>query len=262
MAEREERPGLRRGQFTSIAHSRHVYCSPLSDDKVGDALSTMSFAAPPKMFDLGCGKGEMLIRALERFGGEGLGIDNNPVFLDAARTRAAHLPAGQLTLRETDADDLALPPRTYDLGICVGALEIWGTYEDGLRRMASAVREGGYVVAGTTYWKQEPDPAYLAYFGAGRDMCGDYAETLAIVKRVGLSSLYVSTSSEDDWDRYEWRYRASAEAWIESHPDAPERSAVRDRSEQVSDAYVRWGRRTLGFALIVARWLGDPAEEA
>lgn len=253
MAEREERSGLRRGQFTSIAHHRHVYCSPLSEDKVRDALSTMSFANPPKMFDLGCGKGEMLIRALELFGGEGLGIDNNREFLDAARTRAAQLTSGQLTLREADAGDLVLAPRTYDLGICVGALEVWGTCEQGLGRMATAVRKGGYVLAGTTYWKQDPDAAYLEYLGAERDMCGDYAETIATVKRVGLSPLYVSTSSEDDWDRYEWRYRASAEAWIESHPEAPERSAVRERSEQVSDAYVRWGRRTLGFALVLAR---------
>jgi SAM-dependent methyltransferase len=260
MAKGVDRSKVRRGQFTSIAHARHVHCSPLSDEKVRDTLSMMTFANPPKMFDLGCGKGELLIRALELFGGEGLGVDINREFLAAARRRAVQLKSAQITLLETDATDLVLPQRAYDLGICVGALEIWGTYEDGLRRMATAVRPGGYAIVGTTYWKLEPDPAYLAYFGAGREMCADYEETLATVKRVGFSPLYVSTSSEDDWDRYEWGYRANAEAWIERHPGAPERSAVRERSEAACDAYVRWGRRTLGFALILARSTGVATE--
>ena len=42
-----------------------------------------------RALDVGCGKAEVLLRLIERYGVKGVGVDTNPAFLEQARTGLA-----------------------------------------------------------------------------------------------------------------------------------------------------------------------------
>ena len=56
-------------------------------------------------------------------------------------------------------------------------------------------------------------------------------------------------SNGDDFDRYEALQWRATEAWVRANPDDPDRNTVLERNRQARDAYLRWGRDTLGWAL-------------
>jgi hypothetical protein len=65
----------------------------------------------------------------------------------------------------------------------------------------------------------------------------------------GLTPLYTALSSEDDWDHFEgrfWARRLRAEPG--KSPDA-KLLEKRQRALRWLDAYLSWGRDTLGFGL-------------
>ena len=65
----------------------------------------------------------------------------------------------------------------------------------------------------------------------------------------GLTPLYTAVSGEDEWDHFEGRFWCSRlRAEVGTAPDA-KRVEKRQRALRWQDAYLRWGRDTLGFAL-------------
>jgi hypothetical protein len=65
----------------------------------------------------------------------------------------------------------------------------------------------------------------------------------------GLVPMHAATASPDEWDEYEWKYNRSIERYVRQQPDDPDAKAMLDRSRRWRDAYLRWGRDTLGFAV-------------
>src|SRR2546425_295054 len=82
-------------RFTTIAHADHLICSPLFPETVDRWIEGMVLAPGARALDVGCGKGELLVRVAARWTARGVGIDPNPSFLAEARAKsAARLPAG------------------------------------------------------------------------------------------------------------------------------------------------------------------------
>ena len=52
-----------------------------------------------------------------------------------------------------------------------------------------------------------------------------------------------------DWDRYEALQWQAAERWAAAHAEDPDRQEVLRRQRADRDAYLRWGRDTLGWSL-------------
>jgi cyclopropane fatty-acyl-phospholipid synthase-like methyltransferase len=90
--------------------------------------------------DLACGKGEMLCRWAQKYGIQGIGVDISPVFVEAARQRAAGLQvSSNVEFALGDAAQFEPQPETYDIVSCIGADWIGG----GTRGTLDLIRQKG-----------------------------------------------------------------------------------------------------------------------
>jgi ubiquinone/menaquinone biosynthesis C-methylase UbiE len=109
-------------RFHEISESYHRILNPFTEEQL-ELLGGLCRLGPGmQQLDLTCGKGEMLCRWAQRHGIRGVGVDISPVFLDAARRRAADLGvADRLTLVQADAGTYPRPSNDFDVVSCIGA---------------------------------------------------------------------------------------------------------------------------------------------
>lgn len=245
-------------RFTTLAHAERTLLGPLSPESVDALLSGITIQRPPltraRVLDVGCGKGEILLRAMRRFGATGTGIEPNPAFAAEvlARARAQGLE-GDLVLHETPVAAAPIDGATFDLGICTGASHAFGDTPDALAALARLVPKGGWGVFGAGYWKREPDAEYLAAFGGSADELRPLEVTLALPAEAGWTVLSYHASTPPEWDEYEGSYAGSMRAWLAANPADPDAEPFRRRIETWNAAYQRWGRDTMGFVTMVMR---------
>ncbi len=237
-------------KYSAVSHRELLYCNPINSAKMEELIELLQFAPQARIVDFGSGKAELLIRLVERYGVEAVGIDRSPYFTQEAREHAAaRIPDGRLTLLETDVADFQAEPGSFDLAVCMGATEVFGGYTGTLEALSALVRPGGYVAVGEGYWKREPAQAYLDLLGATREEFASHAENVVAGVARQLTPLYAWASSEDDWDRYEWVHCGAVERYARQHPDDPDVPALLNRIRSWRDLYLTMGRDTLGFGL-------------
>jgi SAM-dependent methyltransferase len=243
-----------RRRFSTIAHTDHLFCSPVGEEKVDRIIRLMELPHGARVLDLGCGKGELLLRVVERYQGHGIGVDHSPAFLHAARRHAAK--RGLIT--HTDFHDEAIEsfeaaPHTFDLVTNLGAIPAHG-FEPMIDRMVSLTKPGGLLLVGHGFWKKDPTQAYLQELGATREELGTHEENVATLQKKGLRFLYASVSNDDDWDHYEGLYNRAVMRFVTSHPNDPERVEFTARINDWHETYLKWGRATLGFGMYLLQY--------
>lgn len=246
-------PGARM-RFSTIGHHDHVYLNPIGAEKMDRLLALARLPERPRVLDVGCGKGELLVRAAEMHGATGVGVDVNPEFLAEARRRAsARAPGADLVFHEADAAHWPIEEGAFDLAACVGSSHACGGYREALRTLRRAVRPGGLILMGEGYWRWEPSREYLAAIGVARDELTDHVGNVSRALREELTPLYAAASSLDEWDHYEGLYSNALERHLAEHPDDPDHEAMAARIRGWREAYLTWGRETLGFGLYLFR---------
>ena len=70
---------------------------------------------------------------------------------------------------------------------------------------------------------------------------------------LGLALLYTLVANPGDWDRYEGLQWQAAERYAADHPDDPDVEALLRNTRRSRDAYLRWGRNCLGWAMYLFR---------
>jgi SAM-dependent methyltransferase len=233
-------------RYSTLAHAAHVFCSPLAEATVDALLARLALAPGARVLDVGCGKAQMLVRLVERYGAAGVGIDPNGAFLDAARPWARD---GRLVLHARRVQEVALAPASFDVALCIGSTHALGRYPDALRGLAALVRPGGTLVLGEGYWKQPPAPAYLALLGGTEDEFTTHEGNIRSGEKMGLGLRFAITASDAEWDAYEGLYADSIERFAAAHPQDPDRDAMLARSRAWREGYLKWGRSTLGFGV-------------
>lgn len=236
--------------MSAIAHRGMAICNPISSAKLDDVIEFAELAPGSRVLDLGCGKAELLLRLVERYGVTAEGVDRSGRFIAEGREAvAARVPAADLLLHERDVAGFPRTPETYDLAACVGATWLLGGYCGALWGLAGLVRSGGLVLIGEGYWRHDPCPAYLKALAARRDEFSDHASNVGAGSAEGLVPLYACVASRDDWDRYEGRWSGNLERHAAMHPEDPDRDALTTAARAGRERYLRWGRDTLGFGL-------------
>ena len=239
-------------RFSTIAHTDHRYLCPLSDDKAQELIDVFELTASDRVLDVGCGKGELLVKIVERFGVAAVGLEPNPAFAASARAAVqARVPAAAVEIREEKAESYSASG--FRLAMAIGATHAYGGYCASLRALAGATGPGGQVLVGEGYWRRPPAAEYLEVMGATADEFTDHAGNVASGVAEGLTPLYSRTSSDDDWDHYEGLYARAMEQHLACHPEDPDHEAMRDKIRRWRDAYLRWGRDTLGFGFYLFR---------
>lgn len=237
-------------RFTTLAHRDRLLLGPVGRPALDELLARVH--GPAAVLDVGCGKGELLLLALERLGGTAVGVDPNPEFLAEAAARArGRVPEGALSLRRARLDEVELPAGAFSLLLCVGATQAFGGASAALAGAARYLRPGGQALLGVGYARRAPDPAYLAFLGAAPDELPPLAELVAAAGPAGWRVEAVRESTLAEWDEYEESYAGSMERWLAEAPGDPDAPAFGARIRDWRDAYRRWGRDTLGFALLL-----------
>ena len=235
-------------KFTTIAHDTHRYLSPLSAAKAESLIHRLALAPGQRVLDVGCGKAGFLLDLLAATQARGVGVDTNPAFIAAAtaaaRERGLSERAEFVNARLQDTIDSR---ERFDAVVCMGSSQAIGSLADAFAWAWAVLAPGGVALFGDGYWKRPPEPEYLEALGATEDEMTTHAGNAARAREAGFRVLSTATSSDDEWDEYEGRYCAAIERYIDSHPDDPDTGAMAARIRGWHEAYLRWGRDTLGF---------------
>jgi len=243
---------LDRFKFTTIAHRHHALCNPVGDATLDACLDLLAVGSDDTVIDVGCGKGEVLVRLAERHHARGVGVDINPEFLRRAEEEAAaRVRRGLLSFHLTEASRYPAPPGSFAAAICLGSTHSYGDYRSAVRSLSRLVRSGGRILIGEGYWRREPDSGYLQLLGADRDELNDHPRNVAVGIEAGLVPLFSQVSSVEEWDAYEGLYARTMGEYLEAHPEDPDADRLRSRMESWREGYLRWGRDTLGFGVYV-----------
>ncbi|TAK02399.1 MAG: class I SAM-dependent methyltransferase [Chloroflexota bacterium] len=248
-------------KFYDITHRDHIVCNPTSVAKLDELIGLLDLPAEPRVLDIACGKGELLLRLAERWGRgpggaafRGVGVDVSPYHIAELRGAAARrAPDAELELLEMGGADYPATPASFDLTCCVGASWIFDGHAGTLRALRDATRPGGEVLVGEPFWQRQPDPAYLDSAGLRRAGFGSHAGNVAAGVEAGLTPLLALVSNGDEWDRYETLQWRSAARYAATNPDDPDVPELLARIERGRHEYLTWGRETLGWALYLFR---------
>jgi SAM-dependent methyltransferase len=236
-------------KFSAIAHRDHDYCNPISATKIERLLDLLPLDETSRALDLGCGRAELALRIIERFGSPVIAVEHSSLMLDAARERAEWTGAlHKLHLDDVDIRDFKADPETFHLSVMMGAGGITGGMAGICNKLKGWTKGGGYVLVGEGYWRQKPHPDYLALLGGSESQYLDHRGNVQAGIDAGLIPMHATTSSTDEWDEYEWKYCRSIERYAREMPDDPDVPAMLERIHRWRDGYMRWGRDTLGFA--------------
>jgi SAM-dependent methyltransferase len=223
-----------RFKFTTIAHAERDFLGPYS------AESLLVEDRPKFVLDVGCGKGA----ALQALGGIGIGIEFNPSFA----TDAALRNLAQILVRDA-RECLAELSATPDLIVCNGASQAIGTRQEAMETLAKLLPSGGRLLFGDGYWRESPCDDYLSFLGCDKSEMSSFEEMRQSGEPLGLECIGSHESTLADWDSYENSYHHSVISWCEAHPGDGDEPAFRSRITSWRDAYLRWGRETLGFGI-------------
>ena len=238
-------------KFFDITHRDHLLCNPLNAAKIDEMIGLLQLPPKAHVLELAAGKGEFLIRLIERYGATAVAVDISPYCIrDFTQKLVQRTPAAEVQLLEMDgANYQPQPDEQFDLAVCLGASWMFDGHTGTLAALKKMVKPGGLLLVGEPFWKQAPDPAYLETADFQPDTFGRHVDNVTSGEALGLSLLHSIVSSADDWDRYEGLQWQAAVRYGQEHPDDPD---VPDLQQQVAEqklAYLRWGRETLGWAL-------------
>jgi len=241
-----------RWRFTTIAHAGRAILGPVSDASADAILSQIPAPGPARVLDVGCGKGALLVRALERWGGTGVGIEPNPAFAAEARALAEQrLGPGRVRIIESEYDHQAVDGETFPLVICTGALHAFGDWPAALAAVVPLLAPGGHALLAPGYWRHPPAPEYLTSTGIAADELSSLQALLECTATAHWRCVAIHESTPAEWDDYEHTYAANVHTWCDANPADPDAAAHRARITRWSDAYERWGRDTMGYALLL-----------
>jgi SAM-dependent methyltransferase len=237
---------------TTIAHGGRTILGPTSPRDLEALLDAAGLRPGDRVLDIGCGKGDLLVRAARR-GATGLGIDRNPAFLDDARRLAAEagLPA-LLRFRVADAAGVELDG-DHDLVACIGATGALGGPLEAPAQLVALARPGGAVLIGEGFWRHEPATDELASFGIEPGELVDRATTLARMAAGGLRLIEARDATLAEWDAYEDDYAGALERWVAANPDDPDAGDLAGRAALFRDTWAAWRRDAMGFVTALLR---------
>lgn len=244
-----------RWKYFDITHRFHTLMNPQSEEKVDELINLLQIKPNSRVVDIGCGKGEFLIRLAEKAKISGVGVDLSPYTIKEARERTEKRGTdaeieyvesdGKAYLEENDDE--------FDLSICMGASWIFGGYEGTLKALTKNTKPGGIIISGEPYWKKQPSQWYLDITEMSYSTFGTNAQNMELAEHLGLKIIYALHSNLDDWDKYEGLTWRGVDDHMQRNPGDPDNEEILKWVKKDRTAYIREGRDVLGWAIYVFR---------
>ncbi|MEK6258553.1 MAG: class I SAM-dependent methyltransferase [Planctomycetota bacterium] len=243
-----------KNRFSYVAHGHLPVWNPVGVSHLKAYLSQLVLTEKSTVLDIGCGRGQVLNLILTRHRATGIGVDSSPFAIGAAATDFADLvAAGRLRFFERTFDARDYDAASFDLVICIGSTHAAGGYLNTLRTAKRLLRPGGMLLVGEGYWKCSPCGEYLAFLkmSAEDQTTHQGNQSRGVSEDVELVSC--SECSQEEWDAYEDQYARNVEEFVRANEHDPDVEAMLQRIRPWREAYLRWGRDTLGFGLYLFR---------
>lgn len=240
--------------FQAIAHAGLAFMNPLSEEDVDEMIEALDLEPGAHVFDVGCGKAELLMRIVERYPDvHATGLDRSPLVLAEARRQAEErVPESRVVLVEQDVREYAPEPGFFDVVVSTGGVSFRGGVGGTLAVLSGFVAPGGQLLFGEGYWREEPELEYLVALGAAREELKDYEGTIEAAEEAGLALKRAVATSVEDWDSYEDAWARNGERYAEAHEGE---DGVDELREWIANGRRRYrelgGRETLGFGLFL-----------
>jgi SAM-dependent methyltransferase len=234
--------------FYDIAERYIELINPLSAEKVIQAGRYLCLSSKSRVIDFGCGYGEILALWTEEFSVKGIGVEIRDHAVERARKKMIIRGlASTIQIVHTDASAYDFEKQAFDAASCIGASFIWRGFEPTLAALKTAIKPGGRILIGEPYWKNNHAPSEYH----GNHEIHTELELMDIAHKHGMNIEYLIRSSDDDWAHYEASNWQGLIAWLEEHPDHPEKGEVVEWLHKTQDDYFRFGRDFLGWALYI-----------
>ena len=240
---------------TDVSHYDGLtWWGPVDDAQVSSALDLVDLPAGARAVDLGCGRGELLVRLAGHRGIQLTGIDRSAAALAQARVLLdQRAPDAHVALLEMCAGDYEAEAGSLGFVANLGGPYAGDTYAGTLGTYARWLVPGGLFLSGHGFWMQEPCADYVDATEVPADAFTDHAGTMRDAAERGFELLHHSISSRAAWDAFEGRILENRRAYAEAHPTDEEARRALERSRRWNEAQQRWGRDTMGFALHLYR---------
>ena len=240
-------------KLMDILHKRQMIMNPMRSAKLDRFIDILDLPQGSRVLDVGCGKGEFLLRLNEAYGISGIGIDKSLYcFIDCKANKEVRAPDADIEYLHMDAAEFKTEEQ-FDLTCCMGASWIYGGIRGTLEALQGMTKPGGLIIAGEPYWLKEPDPEYLKADEMERETFHSHMENVMMGDDYGLTCSYTLCSDHEDWDIYETLHWRSAAEYVDENPDDPDNPEIIENSERYREIYLKWGRDTLNWCLYLFR---------
>jgi hypothetical protein len=241
-------------RFHEIAETYHRILNPFTEYQLMLLGEICQLNPSIKLLDLACGKAEMLCSWAQKYGIHGTGVDISSVFLESAKNRANELNVSDnLTFIQDDAGNYSPPAHIYDIVSCIGATWIGNGLAGTIELMKPAVTPNGLLLIGEPYWIDTPPESAYEALGVKPN---DYATldiTLDRLESSGLNLVEMVLANHYGWDRYEAPQWMAIDDFLRNNPNDPDASALNEWISKNRRAYLKYGRRYLGWGVFVLR---------
>lgn len=233
-----------------------LWNSPISEERFDEMARRLSLSRGNRVLDVGCGTGEMLIRLAERFGILGVGIDRSGVSIQKARSNGAErLADGPIEWIAGDAPQYTR--EGFDVVMCIGSTHAYGMGERAfgwtLEALAKQVKPGGLLLVGEAAMKRNAAPEYRDFIDRFPPDHMTHAHNVEVILGKGLQLVTSWSSTEEEWDAFEYAHQAAAVAAARDNPNDWQAREKLEYRERWIEAYEIWGKHTLGFVVYLMR---------
>ena len=240
-------------KYYDITNKNHIICNPMSKDKIDIFFSLLNLKQGSKILDIGCGKGELLIRLAELFSISGTGVDISPYFIkDCKERKSKRIPDSDIKFFEMDGSKYkSKENELFDLTMCIGASFVYNGFIGTVKALKKITKPNGLIIIGEPYWIKEPAGKYLEISGIKKEDYNSHFKNIDAGQEEGLDCIYTLVSNHDDWDHYETLQWWAAYDYVTANPDDPDNSELMERIKKAQMEYLLYGRDTLGWAIYV-----------
>jgi cyclopropane fatty-acyl-phospholipid synthase-like methyltransferase len=222
--------------------ARMRWNTPLFEPHAELLLDRLALSPGTRVVDLGCGWGELLLRAVKR-GAVGIGVDTDPLALERGQLLAKEYGLQAEFVPEEAAEWSGLAERA----LCIGSSHAFGSSQAMLERLASVV-PSGRVLVGDGCWLGSPSAAALDMFG---DTVLSLPELVEACRCAGWRVIHMTTASQQEWDDFESTSRAGWQEWLLANSSDPRAAEIQDWLDTRERQYLHDYRGVLGFAYLV-----------
>lgn len=229
-----------------LSHRQLKWNCPLSESRAGRLLSSLRLTQAVRIIDLGCGWGELVLRALTRSPGlTAVGVDLHLGDLERARSSAA--TRGLTDRVQFVNSDVVGYAEIADRVICVGADHAWGGVGTALSALHRSVSSDGLLLFGCGYWTQSPSAKLIEMFG---DLPRSTEELVSLARTSRWDVALLSSADTEEWDEFESTWNRDLDD-LASGAATPElrNQAARLRAQR-REEYEHEYRGVLGFAFL------------